>query len=271
MNHKGLWMTAGACVLCAVMAGAQATTGTQATGAAQAPSAAQTPNRPHAPNTLTPEEQKDGWKLLFDGEDFKGWHSYLQTGTGKDWSIVDGTMQLKKTNLDPHEDFADLVTDAEYTNFDLKLEWMANPCIDSGVMFFVHESPEYKNDFNTGLEMQIADLACTVPDSRKLKERSGDLFDLISDDFEWVNPSGQWNTFEIIANKGHVQFFQNGHQVIETQVWDDDWNKLVSTTKFARMPGFGKYHTGHITLQGGEPKGDPGVKLEFRSIKIKEL
>ena len=59
MNHKGLWMTAGACVLCAVMAGAQATTGTQAAGAAQTPNAVQAPNRPHAPNMLTPEEQKD--------------------------------------------------------------------------------------------------------------------------------------------------------------------------------------------------------------------
>jgi len=94
------------------------------------------------PNTLTPQEQKDGWQLLFDGQDLKGWHSYLQTETGKDWSVVDGRIQLKKTNLDPHQDFADLVTDGEYTNFDLKLEWMANPCIDSGVMFYVHESPE---------------------------------------------------------------------------------------------------------------------------------
>jgi REP element-mobilizing transposase RayT len=26
----------------------------------------------------------------------------------------------------------------EYTNFGLKLEWKARPCIDSGVMFYVH-------------------------------------------------------------------------------------------------------------------------------------
>lgn len=121
-----------------------------------------------APNTLTPQEQKEGWKLLFDGQDMKGWHSYLQSEAGKDWSVVDGSIQLKKTNLDPHEDYADLVTDAEYTNFDLKLEWMANPCIDSGVMFDVHESPEIPNTYETGIEMQIADLACTVPDSRIL-------------------------------------------------------------------------------------------------------
>ena len=223
------------------------------------------------PNTLTPQQQKDGWKLLFDGQDLKGWHSYLQPGAGKDWSVVDGAIQLKKTNLDPHEDYADLVTDSEYANFDLKLQWMANPCIDSGVMFYVHESPQYHNTYNTGVEMQIADLACTVPDSRVLYERSGDIFDLISDNVEWVKPAGQWNQFEIIADKGHLQLFQNGHQVIETQLWDDNWNKLVAATKFARMPGFAKYHTGHISLQGTEPKGDPGVKIWFRNIMIKPL
>jgi hypothetical protein len=224
-----------------------------------------------APNTLTPQEQQEGWKLLFDGQDMNWWHSYLQTGTGKDWSVVDGTIQLKKTNLDPHEDYTDLVTDEEYTNFDLKLDWMANPCIDSGVMFYVHESPEYRNTYNTGVEMQIADLACTVPDSRNLYERSGDIFDLISDNVEWVKPAGEWNQFEIIADHGHLQLFQNGHKVIETQLWDDSWNKLVAGTKFAKMPGFAKYHTGHISLQGTEPKGDPGVKLAFRNIMIKPL
>ncbi len=259
MNQKELWIGVASCVLLSGMAWAQA-----------ANTAQPRPQR-LPPNTLSAQEQQEGWKLLFDGQDFKGWHSYLQTGVGKDWSIVDGNIQLKKTNLDPHEDYGDLVTDGEYTNFDLKLEWMANPCIDSGVMFFVHESPEYRNTFNTGIEMQIADLSCSVPDSRILMERSGDMFDLISDRYEWVNPAGEWNQFEIIADHGHVQFFQNGHQVVDTQIWTPEWDKLVAGTKFARMPGFAKYHTGHISLQGGEPKGEPGVKLQFRNIMIKEL
>ena len=224
-----------------------------------------------APNTLTPQEQAEGWKLLFNGHDLNGWHSYLQTGTGKDWSVVDGRIELTKSNLDPHQDYTDLVTDGEYANFDLKLEWMANPCIDSGVMFYVHESPEYPNTYNTGLEMQIADLACTVPDSRNLYERSGDLFDLIADPVEWVKPAGEWNQFEIIADHDHIQFFQNGHKVIDTQLWDAAWNKLVAGTKFAKMPGFAKYHSGHISLQGTEPKGAPGEKIAFRNIMIKPL
>ncbi|HVC48202.1 MAG TPA: DUF1080 domain-containing protein [Terracidiphilus sp.] len=232
--------------------------------------------RAQAPNTLSPQEKQQGWQLLFDGHDFKGWHSYLQkatgrTAVGKDWSVVDGAIQLSKTNQDPKADYADLVTDGEYANFDLKLEWKARPCIDSGVMFFVHESPQYADSYDTGIEMQIADLACTVPDSRILMERSGDIFDMISDRVEWVRPAGQWNQFEIIADHGHLTLFQNGHQVIDTQLWDAHWNQLIAGTKFAKMPGYSKYHTGHIALQGTEPKGDPGVKLSFRNIMIKPL
>jgi len=174
MNCKKLWMAMAVCVLFSGMARAQ------------------------APNELTTQETQDGWQLLFDGHDLKGWHSYLQKGTGADWSVVDGSIQLKKTNQDPQADFADIVTEGEYANFDLKLEWKAQPCIDSGVMFYVHESPEYHNTYDTGVEMQIADLACTVPDSRVLMERSGDIFDMISDKVEWVKAAGEWNQFEII-------------------------------------------------------------------------
>lgn len=222
-------------------------------------------------NTLTPAEQQEGWHLLFDGHDLQGWHSYLEKGTGSDWSVVDGAIQLSKTNQDSPSNYADLVTDKQYSNFDLKLEWKARPCIDSGVMFYVHESPEYRYPWETGIEMQIADLACTVPDSRVLKERSGDIFDMISDPVEWVKPAGQWNSFEIVADHGHLQLFQNDHKVIDTHLWDAQWQQLIDGSKFSRMPGYSRYHTGRISLQGTEPKGAPGDKLWFRNIMIRRL
>ena len=48
-------------------------------------------------------------------------------------------------------------------------------------------------------------------------------------------------------------------------------NKLIAGTKFAHFPGYSKYHVGHISLQGTEPKGEPGDKLWFRNIMIKKL
>ena len=52
---------------------------------AQAPGDAQVPGDALAANTLTPQEKQDGWQLLFDGQDLKGWHSYLEKEPGSDW------------------------------------------------------------------------------------------------------------------------------------------------------------------------------------------
>ncbi len=221
-------------------------------------------------NTLTPQEKADGWQLLFDGKDLNGWHSYLETSAGKDWSVQDGAIRLKKNNSDPAADYGDLVTNGEFANFDLKLQWKAQPCIDSGVMFYVHESPEYKQPYDTGLEMQIADLACTVPDSREILRRSGDLYGLISTKVNTVKDAGQWNQFEIVADHGHLQLIQNG-EAISTQLWDDAWRQLVAQSKFAKWRDFGSFHSGHISLQGSEKKGEDGIKIYFRNIKIKTL
>lgn len=223
------------------------------------------------PNTLTAQQKQQGWQLLFNGKNFNGWHSYGEKGIGKDWSIRHGAIQLKKPPHAKFADYSDIVTDGQFTNFDLKVEWKAKPCIDSGIMFDVHESPRYHQTYETGPELQIADLACTVPDSRTLYERAGDMFGLIADPYEWVKPAGQWNDYEIKVDHGHVQFFTNGHKVVDTQLWTPQWKTLVAHSKFAGWPGFAAYHTGHISLQGTEDKGPSQVKLWFRNIMIRKL
>lgn len=216
-------------------------------------------------NTLTPKEKQQGWQLLFNGKDLEDWHSYLEDKPGKAWQVHDEVIVLNKTGKSVYKDYADLVTDDEFENFDLKLEWKMEPCANSGLMFYVHESPQYENTYETGPEMQIADLACS-PDSRIFLHRAGALYDLIPVDTEWVTKGGEWNTYEIISDHGHLQLFQNGHKVIDTYLWNDHWKELISESKFAKMPDFGTFHKGHFALQGTEHG-----KLWFRNIKIRRL
>ena len=222
-------------------------------------------------NTLTEQEKQDGWKLLFNGKDLTGWHSYLENKPGKAWQVHDGMIALNKNSKSIHEDFADLVTDGEYENFDLKLEWKMEPCANSGVMFYVNESPKYKDTYETGPEMQITDLSClyttdhkTISDSRIHMHRAGAMYDLAAADTEWVKPAPEWNQYEIIANDGHVEFFQNGHKVVDVTMWDFNWRKIIARTKFHQWPDFGTFRKGHISIQGTEDG-----KLWFRNIKIK--
>ena len=217
------------------------------------------------PNTLSAKETQQGWQLLFNGKDLLGWHSYMEKVPGKAWQVQDGAIFLNKNNKSVYNDFADLVTDDEFENFDLKLEWKMEPCANSGVMFYVHESPEFKDTYESGPEMQIADLACN-DDGRILKCRAGDLYDLISADTEWVNKASRWNQYEIIAKDGHLTFYMNGHKTIDTQLWDDHWRDMIKNSKFVEWPGFGTFKKGHISLQGTETG-----KLWYRNIKIRKL
>jgi hypothetical protein len=216
-------------------------------------------------NTLTTQEKQEGWKLLFDGKDLQGWHSYLQSKPGKTWEVSDEAIFLNKTDKSTYQDCGDLTTDAEFENFDFKTEFKMDTCANSGIMFYIHESPEYKETWQTGPEMQIDDLVCG-PDHEHKMNRAGTLYDLIAVDSEYLKPAGSWNEYEIKADKGHIQLFENGHKVIDTHLWDEDWKKLVANSKFKDMPGFGTFHKGHIAFQGTE-----NGKLWFRNIKIREL
>lgn len=231
------------------------------------------PSQAQSHNTLSPQERADGWHLLFDGHSLSGWHGFNQHGTGKDWSVADGAIRLERGHDGELKDFQDLVTDASYENFDLKLEWKMSPCADAGVFFNVHEAPSDTYTFQSGLEMQIADLACTVPDSRVLYERSGDMFDLYAAPYESVREAGQWNQIEIRVDHGHVQFVQNGRTTVDTTLWTAAWDARVAQTKFAHWPNFAKFHHGHIALQGTEDKGASGqpIRLWFRDIRVKPL
>ncbi|MEO5908997.1 MAG: DUF1080 domain-containing protein, partial [Ginsengibacter sp.] len=92
------------------------------------------------PNTLTSKEKSEGWMLLFNGKDLTGWHSYLEKAPGKAWQVQNGTIMLNKNRKSVYKDYADLVTNDEFEDFDLKMEWRMEPCSNSGLMFYVHES-----------------------------------------------------------------------------------------------------------------------------------
>ena len=50
-----------------------------------------------APNTLSPEEKKAGWRLLFDGRTFHGWRDPAKSvPPGDAWAIEDGTIKTLK-------------------------------------------------------------------------------------------------------------------------------------------------------------------------------
>jgi hypothetical protein len=217
-----------------------------------------------ATGNLNDEEKKEGWKSLFDGEKIEGWHTYGKTGTGS-WKVADGILYVDSTKTDGKREEADLLTDNEYENFHLALDWKIGSGGNSGIIFLVKEdSAKYKRTYETGPEMQLLDNAGHT-DGKIPKHHAGDLYDLIACSTETVKPVGEWNHTEIKLNKGKLDFYLNGTNVVSTTMWDEGWNKMVAGSKFKTMPDFAKFKKGKIALQ------DHGHPVWFRNIKIREL
>lgn len=204
-----------------------------------------------------------GFKLLFDGKTTTGWHTYGKTTVGQGWKVEDGAIHLDPKSK--NNDGGDIVTDKEYSNFHLKLEWKVAPKANSGIIFFVHEElPKYGQTYSTGPEMQVLDND-GHPDGKITKHRAGDLYDLVKSSSEPVKPVGEWNQVDIISKKGKLTFKLNGVTVVTTTLWDDSWKALIAGSKFAKWQGFGTFSSGKIALQ------DHGDEVWYRNIMIKEL
>jgi hypothetical protein len=213
-------------------------------------------------------QNEKGFKPLFDGKTTQGWHTYNKSGIGAAWKVDDGTLHFDPASRVQEQGKwtggGDIVTNEEFENFHLKLEWKVAPGGNSGIMFYVKEDPSLPYSFHSGPEMQVLDNAAH-PDAKIFKHRAGDLYDLIPCSKETVKPAGEWNLAEIIANKGTIELRLNGETVVQTSYGDEAWKKLVAGSKFKSMPAFGTFTKGRICLQ------DHGDKVWYRNIMIKTL
>ena len=218
-------------------------------------------------STTTGKSDSADWVSLFDGKTTTGWHNYGKTTIGEAWKVADGVLYLDTTKKEGWQTGGggDIVTEKEYENFHLKLEWKIAANGNSGIIFFIHEdSIQNKYAWNTGPEMQVLDNN-GHPDAKIIKHRAGDLYDLISSSKETVKPAGEWNLAEIVVNNNQLKLFLNGTNIVSTSLWDDNWKKLIAGSKFKDMKEFGTYKKGKIALQ------DHGDMVWYRNIRIKEL
>lgn len=205
------------------------------------------------PNTLSAQETKDGWKLLFDGKTLDGWRVFKKQDA-KGWTVKDGTLYLEKPGA------GDIMTKDKYGNFELTLDWKIETGNNSGLIYRVSE--EGGTTYVSGPEMQIANHKA---DAKLGKNDGGSLYDMYAPTANPLKPADQWNTFKVVCNGKHLEQWVNGVKVVDCDIGSDDWNKRLEASKWKKEKLFATQATGHIALQ------DHGSKLAFRNIKIKSL
>lgn len=183
------------------------------------------------PNTLTDQERKQGWRLLFDGKSMDGWEGRptSQPGTKGDWTVAGGALLCGGTVpswLSSADSFGD---------FQLKLEFRGAQTVNSGV--FLRSQKEGQPHI-TGYELQIWD---TQPAGYNTGSLVGSLK---------AQPAkirgGEWNQYDITAKGDRFVVILNGTTVLDASD--------------------SKHRSGVIGFQC-----QPQQRIEFRSVKIRPL
>ena len=212
-------------------------------------------------NQLSAEEKKAGWKLLFDGKTFDGWHNFKKEGVGPGWQIKDGAM----TVVDPKK-AGDIVTTEKFDWFELSLEYNIAEAGNSGIMFHVTD---------TGSRMWQSGPEIQIEDNKKATDqvRSGWLYQLYKPEIDpatkkpvdATKPVGEWNHVRVViaAPPGKSEVDMNGVKYFDFVYGSDDFKSRVAKSKFAKMPQFAKSDSGFLGLQG-----DHG-SVAYRNIKIR--
>jgi hypothetical protein len=154
---------------------------------------------------------------LFNGKNLDGWR-LTNPGQTSGWSVEDGVLvnNPKQTEGEPHISYGNLRTDAEFEDFNLKLEVKVQKGQNSGV-------------YLRGIyEVQVCDSYGKALDSHNM----GGIYSRITPTVAAEKPAGQWQSLDITLLDRHVTVKLNGKTIIDNQpllgctggaLWSDEF------------------------------------------------
>lgn len=227
------------------------------------------------PNTLSNQEIRRGWRMLWDGKTSEGWvGAKIDEFPQKGWTMKDGELIVESSGGAESRNGGDIITKDKFSDFELSFEFNITEGANSGVKYFVDPNLNKGTGSAIGLEYQVLDDK-KHPDAKKGVSGNrtvASLYDLIpahnlsvpsrSKPFNGV---GNWNRGRILVKGNHVEHWLNGFKVLEYERRTPAFRALVAYSKYKDWPNFGEWDEGHILLQ------DHGDRVAFRSIKVREF
>ena|ERR1044071_5872099 len=145
----------------------------------------------------------DGWRPLWDGKTFTGWHVI---GKGS-WKVEDGA--IHGVNGKAEKEFGHLVTDRTFKDFTVRLKFRAMKG-NSGLYFRVEEKGySGVSGFQAEIDAQrdVGGLYETNGRAWVSQPREEDVK-------KWFKP-GEWNEMTVSAKGGHIVVHVNGQKSAE--------------------------------------------------------
>ncbi len=240
-------------------------------------------------NALTPEEKKEGFKLLFDGKTLKGWE---QAAGADSFSIENECIKvMRKPKLRQ-----DLYSKEKYKDFELRWEWKISAGGNSGLKYRIQDRlwlteppkmkfedaveysyqhpiagvPEKGQQYVVSFEYQMIDNDKHKDAQRGPKYQTGALYDMIPPTKSAAKPVGEFNQSRLIVKGKNVEHWLNGELVMKGSL-DDPAVEAGSAKRWGKDSHVYKFLTGQPTKECQFSLQNHDDEAWFRNIRIKRF
>lgn len=199
----------------------------------------------------TKPELAEGWRELFNGEDFSGWVIEGTKEFNKDgdkqpvWSVRDGLI-----HCEANKGFGFLRYDQEFCDFVLRVEYRVSKRCNSGIgiRHAKYNGKAASRPSFSGYEIQILDDGGKKPTPGS----TGSLYRYVAPKLIPAKMAGEWNVIEVECRGPRIKITLNG------EVVQDVDQSAIEEIKSKPLCGF-------VSMQ------NHGKTIDFRSIRLKDL
>lgn len=194
----------------------------------------------------------EGFKPLFNGKDLTGWK--VRPGDKADvWGADNGILYVNGGGG------GWLMTEKEYSDFELRLEFKLPKAGNSGVA--LRCALKGNPHLEAGMEIQLLDDPWYLDEKNyknlKPTQKTGSIYGIVPPSKDALKPVGEWNQMRIIAKGPHVTVELNGEKIVDANLLDHK-DKEKDHKGMMRPEG-------HLGLQSHDGR------VEFRNLYVKQL
>ena len=193
---------------------------------------------------LSADEPPSGFVSLFNGKDLAGWKA---TGKMDVWGAEKGVIYCQGAGG------GWLLTDKEFGNFEIRLEYKMPKHGNSGVAL---RTPRQGDPAYVGMEIQLIDDVNWK--GLQTWQNTGAIYNVVAPKKINNKDIGEWNSMRIVADGRKVRVENNGEVLVDANL--DDYVKE-----------HGKKHPGILRDKGHTGFQSHDGRVEFRNIYLKEL
>lgn len=201
------------------------------------------------PFKLSSEEQREDYKVLFDGTNMHQW-----IGNTVDYILEDGCISMHPSSRHG----GNLYTKDEYENFIFRFEFQLTPGANNGLGI---RTPMEGDAAYVGMELQILDSEAPVYSNLEEYQYHGSVYGIIPAKRGYLKPVGEWNYQEVIANADNIKIILNGYTILDGNIKEATKDGMPDKKEHPGL--FNK--EGHIGFLGH------GSPVKFKNIRIREL